>query len=124
MRDLLGREARLLDRAHLALGALGDLADGGRDLDDGAARLLGRRGHLLRGGRDRAGGRRDVADERGEADAALGVRRERLDGLGVDLVERARDVADLVGAGILDRRRLRLGRHREVALARARRGRC
>ena len=48
----------LLDRADLALGALGDLAHGGGDLADGAAGLVGRRRHLLRSGGDRAGRRR------------------------------------------------------------------
>ena len=55
-----------LDHAHLALGALGDVADGGRDLADGAAGLLGGRRHLLRRRRDAAGARRHLADQRPE----------------------------------------------------------
>src|SRR3712207_9031952 len=49
--DLLGGVLGGLDRADLALGALGDVADRLSDLGDGAAGLLGGRRHLLRGGR-------------------------------------------------------------------------
>ena len=50
--DLIGELLGLRDRAHLALGARGDLADGVGDLADGAAGLLGDAGHLLRSGRE------------------------------------------------------------------------
>src|SRR3954447_14716085 len=106
--DLLGRDLRLLHRAHLTLGALGDLADGRGDLADGATGLLRGRRHLLRGGRQRLGGGRDVAHERAELRPGLVVASDRLDHLGLDVVEGAADVADLVAGGVLDLRRLRL----------------
>src|SRR3954451_13523556 len=115
--DLLGGELGLLDRANLALGALGDLAHGGRDLADRATGLLGGGRHLLRRGGDGAGRARDLADQGGEPAAALGVGVERLDGLRADLVECARHVADLVGARVLDLRGLRLDHDREVAVS-------
>src|SRR4051812_3337291 len=114
-RDLLGGQLGLLHRAHLALGALGDLAHGGRDLADGATGLLGGRGHLLRRGRQRLRRVRHVADEPAELRAGLVVARDGLDHLRADVVERAADVADLVAGGGLDLRRLRDDRLRQVA---------
>src|SRR3954469_2196942 len=114
-RDLLGRELRLLHRAHLTLGALGDLAHGRGDLADGATGLLGGGRHLLRGGRQRLSRARHVADERAELRARLVVALDRLDHLGLDVVEGAADVADLVAGGVLDLRGLRLDGLRQVA---------
>ena len=53
-----------LDHADLALGAMGDVGDGGGDLADGATGLLGGGRHLLRGGGDGPGTGRDLGDAR------------------------------------------------------------
>ena len=97
--DLLGRDLGLLDRAHLALGALGDVGHGGRDLADGAAGLLGGRRHLLRRGRQDAGVARDRADELGQALRATRCRR-RSPRRAARGSRRRRDTsAELVGRG-------------------------
>src|SRR5215218_634148 len=74
---LLGGLARGLDHAHLALGALGDVADRVGDLAEAAAGLLGGRRHLLRGRRDGVGVARDLADQRAELAAHVVVRVDR-----------------------------------------------
>src|SRR3954453_7256145 len=114
-RHLLGGALGLLDRAGLALGALGALAHGRRDLADGTAGLLGRRRHLLRGSRQRLRRRGDVADELAQLGARGVVALDRLDRLGLDLVEGTGHVADLVAGRVLDLRRLRLDRLGQVA---------
>ena len=87
----------------LALGALGDLADGGGDLADRAAGLLGGGGHLLRRGRD--GRRRPRRPRRSSPPSApqcaVGV--DASDGVVADLVDGLGDARDLVVAADRDR---------------------
>ena len=95
------------DAAGLALGAGRDLADGVGDLTHGGAGLLRRRGHLARRRGDGGGRARDLADQPGEAVAHAVVGVDGRVQAGADAVGGAGDVADLVGAGGLDRRACR-----------------
>ena len=95
--------AGLLDHPHLALGAHRDVADGGGDLADRAARLVGGGGHLLGRGADRAGARGHLADQHAELRAHVVVGLHPALGLGQHLVERLRQLAQLVLGADLDR---------------------
>src|SRR4051812_18174172 len=111
-RGLAGR----LDHAHLTLGALRDVAHRGGDLTDRTAGLVRGGRHLLRGGGHRAGGRRNVADDVAERLARRVVGLDGADGADADLVDGGRDPAELVLAGVLDRRRDRRDLDRQVAV--------
>ena len=94
--DLLGGLLGGLDRPHLALGALGDVAHRRRDLADRAAGLLGGGGHLLRRGREEAGVALHRAHELAQRLDGGVVRQDRVDDAFADRVERPRHLAQLV----------------------------
>ena len=115
------------DAADLALGAVGDLGDGGGDLGDGAAGLVGRGGHLLRSGGDGLGLLGQLGHRLGQLGAHLVVGVDRLDGVVADRADGLGDVADLVvglvrcSSGVTGDDRRRSGHRRRRARARWRR---